>query len=173
MCHFAVQMHYNGDDGSSLIFVRWTGGVLALDEQAVRLHCCVRLKLNVSLVFNAVWGHNFTLIMWCSNTLQWRWQLCVDLRWIYGMVSCWSGRADRTFVLVCACIWRCYRCSMQCNATIMHALFKCTTIAMLIFVRWMYGILWCWSSTNSAYVCFATGVLEFEGVIGVPCSMRS
>ena len=41
----AVQIHYNNDDdGFALIFVRWmygTGIVLALDEQNVRLHCCV------------------------------------------------------------------------------------------------------------------------------------
>ena len=51
-----VQIHYNGDGDSALIFVRRTGGVLALNEQAVRLYCClrVRLNLNSSVVFNAV-----------------------------------------------------------------------------------------------------------------------
>ena len=44
MRHFAVQMHYNGDDGSALIFVCWmygTGVALAVHEQRVRLYCFV------------------------------------------------------------------------------------------------------------------------------------
>ena len=48
MRHFAVQMHYNGDDGSTLIFVCWmygTGVALAVHEQRVRLHCFVRVRL--------------------------------------------------------------------------------------------------------------------------------
>ena len=88
-----VQIHYNGDGDSALIFVRRTGGVLALNQQAVRLYCClrVRLNLNVSVVFNAVWGRNFTLIMWCPNTLQWRWRLCVDLCWLNVWNVCRVG----------------------------------------------------------------------------------
>ena len=48
MCRFAVQMHYNGDDDSALIFVCWmygTGVALAVHKQRVRLHCFVRVRL--------------------------------------------------------------------------------------------------------------------------------
>ena len=38
------QIPYNGNGDSALIFVRRTGGVLALNEQAVRLYCCVCVR---------------------------------------------------------------------------------------------------------------------------------
>ena len=106
MRYFAFQMHYNGDDGSSLIFVCWTGGVLTLNEQAVSLFCCVHLKLNASLVFNQVWGHSFTLIMWYPNILQWRWRLCVDLcsldAWNGWHIGRWPW-TDSAYVCITAC----------------------------------------------------------------------
>ena len=81
-----AQIYCNGTCDSALIFVLRTRVVylLALNKQAVRLYCCLRtsLNLNASVVFNAVWGRNFTLITWCPNTLQWRWRLCVDLCWL-------------------------------------------------------------------------------------------
>ena len=50
------QIHYNGDGDSASIFVCRTGDVLALNEQAVRLYCClrVRLNLNTSVAFSVV-----------------------------------------------------------------------------------------------------------------------
>ena len=51
MRYFVVQIHYNGNDDSELIFVGWIYGTGAvLDKQSVRLHCCVRLNLNVLLL---------------------------------------------------------------------------------------------------------------------------
>ena len=83
--------------------------------------CClrVRLNLNMSVIFNAVWGCNFTLIMWCPNTLQWRWRLYDDLCLSNILNVCLVGakRAARTLVLLCvryefftihARIWLCY-----------------------------------------------------------------
>ena len=43
-----VQIHYNGDGDSALIFVCRTGDVLALNQQAVRLYYCLRVRLNFS-----------------------------------------------------------------------------------------------------------------------------
>ena len=53
---YVVQKHYNGDGDSALICVCRTGGVLALDKQAVRLCCCLLVRLNVSvlMVFNGL-----------------------------------------------------------------------------------------------------------------------
>ena len=48
MRYFAVQIHFNLNDGSAWIFVGWihkTGAIL--DKQSVRLHC---LNLNVLLL---------------------------------------------------------------------------------------------------------------------------
>ena len=108
MCYFAFQTHYNGDGGSSLIFVFWTGGVLALNQQAVSLFCCVHLELNTSLVFNQVWGHSFTLIMWYPNILQWWWRLCVDLcsldAWNGWQIGRWPW-TDSAYVCITACVW--------------------------------------------------------------------
>ena len=82
-----VQIHYNGDWRLWIdlrFFIYGTGVVmLAVNEQRVRLYCCARLNLKVlSLVSDAVLGRNFTIIMCCPNTLQWRWRLCVDLCWL-------------------------------------------------------------------------------------------
>ena len=65
---FAVQMHYNGDHGSStLILVCWmyaTGVTLAVHKQRVRLYCfvCMRLNLNEKFIgvrcsFMRSWFH--------------------------------------------------------------------------------------------------------------------
>ena len=57
ICHFAFRIHYNNvDNGPALIFVGWlyeTGVVLDLDEQSVRLYCCV-CGSEALLVFDAV-----------------------------------------------------------------------------------------------------------------------
>ena len=49
-----IYTHYNGNDGSALIFLCWMYGttvvVLALKQQLVRLYCCVRLNLNVLVI---------------------------------------------------------------------------------------------------------------------------
>ena len=86
MWYFAAQIHYNGNDGSALIFVCWmygTGAVLALNQQRVRLYCCVCLNLKMLVMFDIVWGRNTTLthaLFCCPNILQWWWRLCVVLR---------------------------------------------------------------------------------------------
>ena len=59
MRYFAVQIHYNDDGDSALIFVRRiyeTDIALALDEQGVRLYILlsVCLNLKVLLTFDAV-----------------------------------------------------------------------------------------------------------------------
>ena len=52
-----IYTHYNGNDGSALIFVCWmygtTGVVLALNQQYVSLYCCVCLNLKVLVI--SVW----------------------------------------------------------------------------------------------------------------------
>ena len=69
-----VYTMYNGDDGSALIFVRWMyemGVVLcwrALDEQAVRLYCCV-LASNwrchwCSIQYEVVISSLYTTLQW-------------------------------------------------------------------------------------------------------------
>ena len=61
-------------DNYALIFVCWmygTGVVLALDEQAVRLYCCMCATIwHVLLVFDATWSRNLILVLYCPNTLK-------------------------------------------------------------------------------------------------------
>ena len=49
-----IYTHYNGNDGSALIFVcsmyGTTGVVLTLNQQLVRLYCCVCLNLKVLVI---------------------------------------------------------------------------------------------------------------------------
>ena len=93
------------------------GVVLGADEQAVRLYWCARLNLKVLLVFDAVCGSNLTL-MCRPNTLQWRWWLCVYLRWLYGTAVCWASWTHSPYV--CIGVWLnlkllfiCVRCSAR------------------------------------------------------------
>ena len=104
MRHFAAQMHYNGDDGSVLIFVYWiydTGVVLARPAWTARTFILLEYVL---LVIDSVWSRNLTLTR-CQNTLQWRWRLCVGLRLLNVWNGCRivAGQTARTFVFT-ACV---------------------------------------------------------------------
>ena len=65
MRHFAIQMHYIGDNGSALIFVCLMYGTVigsTLNQQHVRLYFCV------CVIWRCYWhsvqyGRNLTLIM--------------------------------------------------------------------------------------------------------------
>ena len=102
----AVQIRYNGNGGSALIFVCWMYGtcvVLSLDEQRVRL-CC--LNWAALWVLDSVWGRNNLTIMRCANTLQWRWRLRIDLRLLNaGVGLALHEQAVRLYCCVCATIW--------------------------------------------------------------------
>ena len=85
----------------------WRNGVvLAPNEQQVGLYAYLNLK--VSLALDAVWCHNLILMLRCVK--QWRWWLCVYLRWMYETGSCWRPeRIVCTFVGVsyfymCVCL---------------------------------------------------------------------
>ena len=88
---------------------------LQINEQQVRLYACLNSKM--SLVFDAIWCHNLTLVLRCLK--QWRWRLCVYLRWMYETGSCWRPEQTVcTFVgvscfSVYAWICRYYGCLKQ------------------------------------------------------------
>ena len=65
ICHFAVNINYNnGDDGALLIFVHGTMlCCLWTHRPYVCIAVCV-LKLEVVLVFDAVYGRNAILIIY-------------------------------------------------------------------------------------------------------------
>ena len=129
----------------------------------------------IILVFNAVWGRGLTLIMWCPNTLQWRWRLCVDLRLLLNV---WHGRCvdpgqtGRTFWLLCvlelehviigvwsSMLWGCNFIRMQ-----HFAVQLLNTLLLRVVMLHM---------TNSAYVCITACVIWIGKVCCVWCSMRS
>ena len=101
-------------------FVGWmygTGVVLALDDQHVRLYCCVCV-----LELGAVAGdrHNMhEVVISPSHTLQWRWWLYIDLRPsnVWNRCRVGSGGTVCTFRSYIACIWHMLligdRCSMR------------------------------------------------------------
>ena len=106
----------DGNDGFVLIFVCWmyeTNVVLALNQQLVRLHCCMCLNLRVLVI--SVWC---SMTSWyspgnailmnapfcCPNALQWRWRLfCINPRLLNVCNGCHVGRTQtaRAFVLLC------------------------------------------------------------------------
>ena len=155
----------------SLISDYWTGGVSPMTKQAVRLYCCMRLKLNASLVlvFNEVWGHDFTWIMWCPHTLQWPWRLAVDLcllnAWNGGCVG--PGRAACTFVLLC--VWS---IAVEGVVGFWYSMTSYFTLTCYFAVQ-MHYVSSCWPWTNSAYVCISVCICSNLKVllIGVRCSM--
>ena len=163
----AVQIHH--DDGSALIFVGWIciwDGCRVDPGRTERT--CVCLNLNVLFVFNAVWGRNLTLMRYficCPNTLQWRWRLCIDLRWLNIWNGCRVGQTVRTFELLCALEFERVIIGVWSSMLWDHnlTLVRCPNSlnyngdygSALIFVGWMYGTVSCWHWTNSAYVCIA------------------
>ena len=151
-----------------------------------RVLCCVGLGQTVR-TFIEVFSLNLTRdisIRYCiksqshfSNTLQWQWRLCVDLR----LLNVWNGAVHeqnvRLYCCVCAWIRRCYWWWMRyeviltcCSNTLQWQWRLC--MRWFLFVKCMERVSCCpWA--NSAYVFIAACVLEFEGVAAFRCSMRS
>ena len=70
-----------------------------------RMYVCIDVRLNVKLlfVFKVICGRNLTP-MCCANTPQWRWRLCLYVRWIYTTVSRWTWTKRmyvRSYWMVC------------------------------------------------------------------------
>ena len=58
----------------------WNGVVLSLGKQLVRLYCFVSARIwHLLLMFDPLCDRNHLTRMWCPNTLQWWWRLCVYL----------------------------------------------------------------------------------------------
>ena len=82
---------------------------LALDEQYVRLYCCVRASIwHVLLVLDEIWGRNSILMLCCRNALNnadhcsaW---IIVGLMHVWNGCCVGPGRTARTFICS-ACIW--------------------------------------------------------------------
>ena len=124
----------------ALVILRWSSFVKRVaywpwtNRPYVCMYCCVRVRLNsnASVVCNAVWGRNFTLIMAVMSTwyttmamTTLRWSLFVECM---KLVPCWRLALNKQAV-------RLYYCACIRNV-------------------WL-------------------GMLEFDGVIGDWCSMRS
>ena len=86
---------------------------LILDEQLVRMCCCMFVAIYLLIVLNGVWSwdHKFTLFIYCQ-TLQQRRQ---RLHWM--CFSCFNSFNDATLILdeqeeysatVCDQLWSCY-----------------------------------------------------------------
>ena len=182
------QIHYNGDDdcalcdeGSALLDLRWLNvwngcrvGPCRTDRTFVLLRVCLNLKVLITDVRCSMRSYirNLTLVCYFAvqtNTLQWRWWLCVvrcvtwpSLVECMERMLCWP-LANRAYVFTPACLleaesvnyWRSIQYEVVCNLTYPRALFCCpnkyTTMAMmtvrfamtglryLTFVGWMYG----------------------------------
>ena len=125
-----------------------------------RLYVCIVVCMNLKLlfVFDAVRGHNLTLIC-CPNTLQWWCSVHVYLRWIYGTVSCWPW-TNSPYVCIVLClnlkllfvfdaVWGRNLTLMCCPNTLQW------WCSVHVYLRWMNGTVSCWSWTNSGYVFIA------------------
>ena len=197
MPHFAVQMHYNGDDDSACVDLRLfdaCNGYCIVPKPTARMFLLLRLCSNLvlSLALDAVWSRKLTLIMRCPNTLQWRGWFCIYLRlsngWCIG-----PKQTGRTFVLLPACVLELegvsgFQCSMSLLFYLSHVMSKYTTMAMTtlcwsLLVECMERVS-CWrlalhEQRVRLYYCvcalgiFSLNVLDFNGVIGDWCSRRS
>ena len=176
MRHFAFRIqHYNINNGRAPIFVGWmygTGAVLTLDEQRVRLYCCMRV-IKFDGVIN--WFQNTTIML--ITALYW--SLLVEC---LKRVSCrpWT---NSSYVCTAACDSECVfigvRCSRtydeaaSCNFTLMcRFAFRIQQYNVIMAVHWSSLVecmdrVSCWSWTNRPYVCIAfccVRVIEFDGV---------
>ena len=99
-------IHYNGDAGFVFMFVEYLGRTASCWRWTDRKYVCIAaccLNLKLFFMFDTVWGRNITL-MCCPNTLlQWRWRLCVYVRWMPGTVSCWLW-TNRKYVCIGVCL---------------------------------------------------------------------
>ena len=103
-------IHYNGIDGSALIFVGWIYGTGAvLDKQAVRLHCCVRLNLNVLLfAFDPV-RYKVVISPSCVVQIHYIIMAITALRWsslveCMERVLCWPWINSAYVAFLCVCL---------------------------------------------------------------------
>ena len=77
--------------------------------------------------------------------------MCVECITRYRVGPEWW--AGRTFVLVCGWIWTCYPCSMWYEIVIspwcaVQLHYNDNDRSICAHVRWMYGMVSCWSCTN-------------------------
>ena len=95
--------------------------------------------------------------MCCPNTLQWRWRLCVCVRWMYGMVSCWPWTNSKYVVIgvwlnskllfVFDTVWD-RNLTLMCGENALQWRWR-----LCIYVVWISGTASCWPWTNSKCVC--------------------
>ena len=140
-----------------------------------RTFVLVCFNLKVLLVFDTVWAWGCNLnLMYCPNTLQWRWRMCVYLR----CLNVWNGvvlvacvRTGSTFVLGCAFIWNCYLLTVSWSHNKLTLMCRPNTLQwrcrMCVYLHRMYGTISCWACMDRKYVCIGVLSVEFEVVIGV------
>ena len=95
----------NGDDGSLLIFVRWTyetDVVLSLDGQAVRLHCCVCARMR-----SCYWCSMQYVVVISPSSYGNDGSALIFVCWTYGttgVVLALNQQLVRLYCCVCVCL---------------------------------------------------------------------
>ena len=161
---------------TTMAVLRWSSfveymkrSVLSLDKQRVRLYCCVYTRIRRCYWLSI---QREFIITCCSNTLQWRWLICVDLCSLNVSNGCHlgPGRTECTFALLCGClnlksllllhtVWDCNR-DIQIHTTMTMM----TDLSCSSFVECMERVM-CWSWTNKTWVCIDV-LLVFDIVWG-------
>ena len=169
-----------------------TGAVLALDEQRVRLYCCVWV-IEFDAVINWRWTqyealmrhvreggyqlvvlHKNVVLLWGGRTFIPMWcpkytamtincdSACINLRSWNVWNGCRVGNGWTARTFVSLCM----------------SLNELEVVAMsMMTLRWSSFVeciewLSCWPWTYSAYVCIAACAITFESVISLQCSMH-
>ena len=115
--------------------------------------------------------------MLCSNNHD-NGSVLIFLDGYMGWVPCWPWTNSALVCIIVAFVLGFFvvQCGMSRNAVCVVILPSSCAVqthyndddgSALIFVGWMYAWNGCWPWSNSAYVCIAACVLEFDGVTGV------
>ena len=140
----------------------WNGVVLALDEQWVCFYWCGFL---IWSCYSCSMQCEVVLSPSCTVQIHYNGDSRSTFIFVEWMERCrvGPGRTGGTFVLLCAWIWSCYSCSMQCEVVISPS---CTVYihhngaarSVYIYLRCIYGTVSCWPWTHRLCVCIAVCV---------------
>ena len=181
-----IQILYNGDGGSALIFVYKMYGTVAassaLNEQRVRLYCCV-----CAWIWRCYWcsmQYEFVIVRACDILPSKHTTMAMmNLRWpveCMQWVSCWP---ETNSMYVCITVWLCawtWRRYWRTQYEVLVSPSWCVVQIYTLQLRWrrlcvdLHSLFECMERVSiRAYVCISVcaRALEFEAIIGVRCSM--
>ena len=149
------------------VYVRWMYGTVSCCPPGRTARTCVLVCAWIWSCYSCSMQYEVVISPWCAVQIH-RVHYNGDDGCAFMFVECMKrcrigpGRTGSAFVLVCACIWSCYSCSMRCSMRVWGrnvTLTCCPNTQQwrwrlcVVYVHWMYGMLLRWPWPNRRCGC--------------------